>query len=114
GLPDIAVRESHERIASALAVAGKKLPRMQVVINMAPADIRKEGSAYDLALAMGVLAASNQISSSLLEHYLIMGELSLDGGLQSIRGVLPIALQAREAGFKGFVLPRQNAREAAV
>lgn len=114
GLPDIAVRESHERIASALAVSGKKLPRMQVVINMAPADIRKEGSAYDLALAMGVLAASNQISNTMLEHYLIMGELSLDGGLQSIRGVLPIALQAREAGFKGFVLPRQNAREAAV
>lgn len=114
GLPDNAVRESHERIASALSFAEKKIPRMQVVINMAPADIRKEGSAYDLPLAVGILAASNQIKNELLEQYVVMGELSLDGGLQSIKGVLPIAIKAREEGFKGIVLPMQNAREAAV
>lgn len=114
GLPDNAVKESHERIASALSFTGKRIPRMQVVINMAPADIRKEGSAYDLPLAVGILAASQQIRSDLLEKYVVMGELSLDGGMQSIRGVLPIAIKAREEGFKGLVLPAVNAREAAV
>lgn len=114
GLPDNAIRESHERIASALSFSGKKLPRMQVVINMAPADIRKEGSAYDLPLAMGILAASNQIKTDLLEQFVVMGELSLDGGMKPIKGVLPIAIKAREDGFKGIVLPLQNAREAAV
>ncbi len=114
GLPDNAVRESHERIASALSFAEKRLPRMQVVINMAPADIRKEGSAYDLPLAVGILAASNQIRCDLLEQYVVMGELSLDGGLQPIKGVLPIAIKARDEGYKGLVLPLQNAREAAV
>ena len=114
GLPDNAVKESHERIASALEYKGYKLPRKQIVINMAPADIRKEGSAYDLALAIGMMAASETIKSEELEKYVIMGELSLDGGLQPIKGVLPIAIKAREEGFKGFILPKQNAREAAV
>ncbi len=114
GLPDNAVKESHERIASALEYTGNKLPRKQIVINMAPADIRKEGSAYDLALAIGIMAASDSLKSDELENYVIMGELSLDGGLQPIKGVLPIAIKAREEGFKGFILPKQNAREAAV
>jgi magnesium chelatase family protein len=114
GLPDNAVKESHERIASALEYTGFKLPRKQVVINMAPADIRKEGSAYDLPLAIGMMAAAESIKSDELEKYVIMGELSLDGGLQPIKGVLPIAIKAREEGFKGFILPKQNAREAAV
>jgi len=114
GLPDNAVKESHERIASALEYTGNKLPRKQIVINMAPADIRKEGSAYDLALAIGMMAASDSLKSDELENYVIMGELSLDGGLQPIKGILPIAIKAREEGFKGFILPKQNAREAAV
>ena len=114
GLPDNAVKESHERINSALNFNGMKMPKMQIVINMAPADIRKEGSAYDLCLAMGILAASGQIQNDDLDKYVIMGELSLDGGLQPIKGVLPIAIKAREEGFKGFILPKQNAREAAV
>lgn len=114
GLPDNAVRESHERIASALSFSGKKLPRMQVVINMAPADIRKEGSAYDLPLAVGIMAASNQIKTDLLEKFVMMGELSLDGGMKPIKGALPIAIKARDAGFKGLLLPYQNANEAAV
>ncbi|HEY5589906.1 MAG TPA: YifB family Mg chelatase-like AAA ATPase [Paludibacter sp.] len=114
GLPDNAVKESHERIASALDYSGYKMPRRQIVVNMAPADIRKEGSAYDLSLAIGIMAADNKLKSDLLEQYVIMGELSLDGGLQPIKGVLPIAIKSREEGFKGFILPKQNAREAAV
>lgn len=114
GLPDVAIRESHERIISALQVSGYKFPRNRIVINMAPADIRKEGSAYDLPLAIGILAGAEQISSEKLSQYMLMGELSLDGTLNPIRGVLPIAIKAREAGFKGFILPKQNAREAAV
>ena len=114
GLPDVAVRESHERIISALQVNGYKFPRSRIVINMAPADIRKEGSAYDLPLAIGVLAAAGDIDKTLLDKYLLMGELSLDGNLQPVKGVLPIAIKAREEGFKGFILPRKNAREAAV
>ena len=114
GLPDNAVKESHERIASALNYTGNKMPRKQIVINMAPADIRKEGSAYDLPLAIGILAGDEAIVSEELDKFVIMGELSLDGGLQPIKGVLPIAIKAREEGFKGFILPKQNAREAAV
>ena len=114
GLPDIAVRESHERIISALQVSGYKFPRNRIVINMAPADIRKEGSAYDLPLGIGVLAAAGDIDATLLDKYMLMGELSLDGNLQPIKGALPIAIKAREEGFKGFILPRKNAREAAV
>ncbi len=114
GLPDIAVRESHERVTSALKFNGYDLPRKQVIVNMAPADIRKEGSAYDLPLAIGVMAASEKIPNEDLDKYVIMGELSLDGGLQPIKGVLPIAIKAREEKFKGLILPLQNAREAAV
>ena len=114
GLPDIAVRESHERIISALQVSGYKLPRNRIVINMAPADIRKEGSAYDLPLAVGILAAAEELDASRLDKFILMGELSLDGSLQPVKGVLPIAIKAREEGFRGFILPKQNAREAAV
>jgi magnesium chelatase family protein len=114
GLPDNAVRESQQRIATALESNGFKLPKQRVVINMAPADIRKEGAAYDLPLAVGILAASEQIKADLLPDYVVMGELSLDGSVQPIRGVLPIAIQAREEGFKGLFVPISNAREAAV
>lgn len=114
GLPDVAVRESQQRIESALSETGYKLPGKKIIINMAPADIRKEGSAYDLPLAIGILAASEQIKADKLERFIIMGELSLDGTLQPIKGVLPIAIKAREEGFAGFILPKQNAREAAV
>lgn len=114
GLPDIAVKESYFRIESALKNCGFRMPRQQVVVNMAPADIKKEGSSYDLTIATGVLAASGQLEPENLDGYLIMGELSLDGGLQPIKGALPIAIQARKDGFKGFILPKQNAREAAI
>ncbi len=114
GLPDSAVKESQQRIDSALRTNGHKVPGKKIVINMAPADIRKEGSAYDLPLAIGILAASEQIKPDEVDKYVIMGELSLDGGLQKVKGVLPIAIQARKEGFKGFILPKENAREAAV
>lgn len=114
GLPDSAVKESHERIMSALNVNGYKIPGCQIVVNMAPADIRKEGSSYDLPLAIGIMAATGIVSSEKLGQYLIIGELSLDGSLQPIKGALPVAIAARAQGFKGFILPKQNAREAAV
>ncbi|MCH2215266.1 MAG: YifB family Mg chelatase-like AAA ATPase [Flavobacteriales bacterium] len=114
GLPDSAVKESQQRIDAALSNNGFKLPGKKITINMAPADIRKEGSAYDLPLALGILAASGQILAPELDQYLIMGELSLDGGLQPIRGALPMAINAKNQGYKGFILPVQNAREAAV
>lgn len=114
GLPDNAVKESRERILSAVEHNGLRFPRGQVVINMAPADIKKEGSAYDLPLAIGILAGDGKVASERLERYVIMGELSLDGSLQPIKGALPIAIKARELGFDGFILPSQNAREAAV
>ena len=114
GLPDSAVKESHQRIISALQVNGYKMPTTNIVVNMAPADIRKEGSAYDLPLAIGILAANETISSEKLPHYLLMGELSLDGSIQPIKGALPIAIKAREEKFDGLIVPLQNAREAAV
>ena len=114
GLPDNAVKESEQRIRAALKNNGYRIPGKKITINMAPADIRKEGSAYDLPLAIGILAASQQIKSEKVSDYLIMGELSLDGSLQPIKGALPIAVKAREAGFKGIILPKQNAREAAI
>lgn len=114
GLPDSAVKESHERIISALQVNGYRFPSRQIVINMAPADIRKEGSSYDLPLAIGILASVGEVSEEKLSKYLIIGELSLDGSLQPIKGALPIAICAREQGFEGLILPIQNAREAAV
>jgi magnesium chelatase family protein len=114
GLPDSAVKESQQRIIPALQNTGLRYPHKGITVNMAPADIRKEGSAYDLTIALGVLAASDQVNAEELGKYIIMGELSLDGGLQPIKGVLPIAVQAREEKFKGFILPKQNAKEAAV
>ncbi|MFK5982287.1 MAG: YifB family Mg chelatase-like AAA ATPase [Flavobacteriaceae bacterium] len=115
GLPDNAIRESNFRIAAALQNNGYKIPGKKLILNMSPADMRKEGSAYDLTLAMGILIATEQIEEkNPLEDYIIMGELSLDGSLQPIRGALPIAIKANEEGFKGFILPKQNAKEAAI
>lgn len=114
GVPDNAVKESSYRIAAALKNNGYQLPVKKITINMAPADLRKEGSSYDLTLAVGILAASGQIKSEEVHKYIIMGELSLDGSLQPIKGVLPIAIKAKEEGFKGFFLPKQNVKEAAI
>jgi magnesium chelatase family protein len=114
GLPDNAVKESHKRIVAALKNTGYKNPGREITVNMAPADIRKEGSAYDLPLALGILAASEQIPGTDLDKYIVMGELSLDGGLAPIKGALPMAIQAKADGFKGIILPKQNAAEAAV
>lgn len=114
GLPDNAVKESKERVCTALHVSGYSFPRKSVVINLAPADIKKEGAAYDLPLAVSLLAGDEQLPTEHLSEYLIMGELSLDGTLQPIRGVLPMALCAKSEGFKGFILPSANAQEAAV
>ncbi|PSG88417.1 YifB family Mg chelatase-like AAA ATPase [Aurantibacter aestuarii] len=114
GLPDNAIKESNFRIAAAFQNNGYKIPGKKLIINMSPADLRKEGSAYDLTLALGILAASDQIKSEELDKYIIMGELSLDGTLQPIKGALPIAIKAKEEGFKGFILPSQNAKEAAI
>ncbi|MDR0619209.1 MAG: YifB family Mg chelatase-like AAA ATPase [Bacteroidales bacterium] len=114
GLPDNAVKESHFRIATALAHCGYRIPNKKIVINLAPADLKKEGSAYDLTLATGILAASEQINNKDTGDYLIMGELSLDGYLQPIRGALPIAIEAKKQDFKGVILPVQNVNEAAM
>jgi len=114
GLPDNAVRESSFRISAALNNNSYKLPGKKIIINMAPADIRKEGAAYDLTLAVGILAASHQIKSDTINDYIIMGELSLDGSLQPIRGVLPMAIKAKEEGFKYFMVPKANAKEATI
>ncbi|WP_017733841.1 YifB family Mg chelatase-like AAA ATPase [Nafulsella turpanensis] len=114
GLPDNAVKESEQRVESAIKQYGYKMPRQKVVINMAPADIKKEGSAYDLPIALGILQASDQLKAPELDRYIIMGELALDGSLRPIKGVLPIAIEARKQGFKGFVLPEENASEAAI
>lgn len=114
GLPDNAVKESMQRIESALRHCHYKMPRQGIVVNMSPADLRKEGSAYDLPIAIGIMACTGQVEEEQAAQYLIMGELSLDGLLQPIKGALPIAIQARKEGFKGFILPRQNAREAAI
>lgn len=114
GLPDSAIKESNFRISTALLNTGYKIPGKKITINMAPADLHKEGSSYDLTIAMGILAASEQIKSEGISDYLIMGELSLDGTIRPIKGVLPIGAQAREEGFKGFILPKQNAKEAAI
>lgn len=113
GLPDNAVKESLQRIESALSAAGMRMPRQKIVVNLAPADIRKEGSAYDLAIAIGILAASRQLVAPALNDFLLLGELSLDGSVQPVKGVLPIAMQAVRDGFKGLILPHTNAQEAA-
>ncbi|HCM75003.1 MAG TPA: magnesium chelatase [Cytophagales bacterium] len=114
GLPDNAVKESQHRVESALKGLGYYMPRNKVVVNLAPADVRKEGSAYDLPIALGILKASGQLDIEKLEEYVIMGELSLDGVLRPIKGALPIAIQSRKEAFKGIILPRANAREAAI
>ncbi len=113
GLPDNAIKESSYRIAAALKNNGYSLPGKKITINMAPADLRKEGSAYDLPLAIGILVASDQIKAGEVDQYIIMGELSLDGSLQSITGALPIAIKAKEEGYKGFFLPKQNVKNSA-
>lgn len=114
GLPDSSVKESQQRISTALNHYGYKIPGKRIVINMAPADLRKEGAAYDLPLAIGILSASEQITAEHIEEYIIMGELSLDGNLRKIRGVLPIAIEAQRQGYKKIILPKENAKEAAI
>ena len=106
GLPDNAVKESHQRINSALQYNGLRFPSKQIIVNMAPADIKKEGSAYDLPIAVGILAADEVISTDKLGKYLIMGELGLDGMLVPIKGALPITIKAKELGYEGIILPR--------
>ncbi|MBV4359136.1 YifB family Mg chelatase-like AAA ATPase [Pinibacter aurantiacus] len=115
GLPDVAVKESAQRIDSAIKTNGYRMPRSKVVVNLAPADIKKSGSAFDLPIAMGLLGASEQLELiDALKDYIMMGELSLDGTIQPIKGALPIAITARKEGFKGLIVPKQNAREAAM
>ena len=114
GLADTAVRESHDRIKAALINNGYKMPMMDITINLAPADIKKEGSGYDLPLAIGILAASNKVDSTRLPQFMMVGELGLDGRLQPVRGALPIAIRARAEHYAGLIVPIQNVREAAV
>lgn len=114
GLPDNAVKESQQRIRAAFKNLEMKIPGKEITVNLAPANIRKEGSAYDLSIAIGILAASDQIPSERVGEYILLGELSLDGGFQQVKGVLPIAIKAKEEGFKGIILPKVNAREAAI
>ena len=114
GLPDGAIRESAQRIESAIKHIGYRMPRQKTVINLAPADIRKEGSAYDLPIALAILQAAEQLSTDFMSKYVILGELSLDGYIRPIKGVLPIAIEARRLGYKGFVVPKDNANEAAI
>ena len=114
GLPDNAVKESQQRIATAIAQHGFHIPGKRIVVNLAPADVRKEGASYDLAIAIGILGASGQMRADDLDKYVIMGELSLDGSLRPIKGALPIAIEARRQHFKGLIVPADNAREAAI
>lgn len=114
GLPDSAVKEGFQRIEAAIKNIGYKMFRLKLVVNLAPADIRKEGSAYDLPIALGILGATKQMNADLLDQYVIMGELALDGALRPIKGALPIAIEARKKGYKGIIVPKQNAREAAI
>ena len=114
GLPDNAVKESQQRIESSFRSAGFRWPGKQVVINMAPADIRKEGSSFDLSLAVGILAANEFVVRSELSRYILMGELSLDGTLKPVKGILSVAMQARVDGFKGIIVPKDNSKEASI
>ena len=114
GLPDSAVREGFARIEAAIKNIGMRMLRVKLVVNLAPADLRKEGSSYDLPIAIGLLASTGQMEFEELDKFVFMGELSLDGGLRPIKGALPIAIQARKEGFKGLFLPKENAREAAI
>lgn len=114
GLADTAVKESHDRIVAALQNNGIKFPVADITVNMAPADLRKEGSSYDLPLAIGILAAIGKIKPDMLSEYMIVGELGLDGMIQPVKGALPISIRARKEKFKGLIVPKQNVREAAV
>ena len=114
GLPDSAVKESQQKIKAAFKNNNLKFPGKEITVNMAPADIRKEGSTFDLSIAVGILAASEQVLCDRLNHYIILGELSLDGSLKPLKGILPVAIQAKKEGFKGIILPKENAIEAAV
>ena len=114
GLPDSAVKESQQRIKAAFKNNNLKFPGKEITVNMAPADIRKEGSTFDLSIAVGILAASEQVLCDRLNDYIILGELSLDGSLKPLKGILPVAIQAKKEGFKGIILPKENAIEAAV
>ncbi|WMJ72478.1 YifB family Mg chelatase-like AAA ATPase [Cytophagaceae bacterium ABcell3] len=114
GLPDSAVKESEQRVESAIKHLGYRMPRQKIVVNLAPADIRKEGTAYDLPIALGILSASDQMCGDKLDQYVIMGELSLDGHVRPVKGVLPIAIEARKHKYKGFILPKENEAEAAI
>ncbi len=114
GLPDNVVKEGFQRIEAAIKNIGYEMPRLKLVVNMAPADIHKEGSAYDLTISVGILAATKQIAADKLSEYLIMGELALDGNLRPVKGALPLAIEAHEQKYKGIILPKQNANEAAI
>ena len=114
GLPDNAVKESAQRISSAFEESGFRIPGKRVIVNLAPADLKKEGTAYDLTIAVGILGATGAVKSDELERYVIMGELGLDGTLRPIKGVLPIAIEARRHQYKGIIVPAENAREAAI
>ena len=114
GLADTAVKESYDRIKAALINNGLKMPTMDITVNLSPADIKKEGSGYDLPLAIGIMAANGKVESERLDKYMLVGELGLDGRLQPVRGALPIAIRARKEKFKGLIVPQQNIREAAV
>ncbi len=115
GMADTAVKESYQRVLSAVSQSGYKWPRRRIVVNLSPADVKKEGAAYDLPIAIGILAACEQLSPVIpLDSFMIMGELSLDGSILPIKGVLPMAIKAREMGFKGMIVPVANATEAAV
>ena len=114
GLPDNAVKEGWQRIEAAIKNIGLNVPRVKLVVNLAPADIKKEGSSYDLPIAMGILASTSQVNIENLDKTIFMGELALDGELRPIKGALPIAIQARKEGFRSFILPKANAREAAI
>lgn len=114
GLPDNSVKESQSRIEAALANSGFILPAQNITVNLAPGDIRKEGTGFDLPIALGVMASNGFVRQGNLMHYMVLGELSLDGSLQPIRGALPIAIKARELGYEGLIVPEQNVHEAAV
>ena len=114
GLPDNAVKESRERVATAIRNSGFAYPNKRVTINLAPADVKKEGSSHDLAIAVGMLAASGQVRDEMFTKYVILGELALDGSLRPVHGVLPISVELKKKGFSGIILPKENAREAAM
>jgi len=114
GLPDSSVKESRERVNAAIKNSGFKFPNKKITVNLAPADIKKEGSQFDLPIAIGILSATEQIQSDILDKFIILGELALDGTLRPIHGALPIAISAKNSGLKGVILPKENAKEAAI